>query len=287
MASGRAHVLAASRRAAAAAFPPSAAAGSARLSTVGAVGGAAGSAAAAAPSAKPVARGLAELLLDSADDEDTTRFKMGAGGLGNVSEREIVRESAALEDVATKRALRAAYSQRELDDLVAAIELRAGRGRVETAGVSDRALGGGTGLASARTNLASRRRGGVDFKEREDPLLNRGVHLFPFDARALTLVSTLTWNAAPSSRPADLKATLTTRVCDLGLPSPVAQFVRSIAGARHSRRTDELRVSSERHADAAANKRECVERLVQLVGEATALAQRFGELPTVPALPRY
>ena len=105
--------------------------------------------------------------------------------------------------------------------------------------------------------------------------------------RAVTLISNLTWNAAPNSKPIDLKATVTARVAELGLPEATRQYLRSIAGARYSKRTDMLRISSERHSDAASNKRDCVERLVALVREAAGLAGLHGAMRLRRVLPSY
>ena len=137
-----------------------------------------------------------------------------------------------------------------------------------------------------RGSLAARRRD--DWAAGEDPLLDSGGAGLAFNTRAVTLVSNLTWNAAPSSRPIDLKATLTARVAELGLGAAACQYLRSVAGARYSARTDLLRISSERHGDAAANKRYCVERLALLVAEARELAAKFGPMPLqrrLPAMP--
>jgi hypothetical protein len=192
-------------------------------------------------------------------------------------------QASAIESVFAKRALRASYSQKELDDFVTAVEIQYGRGTLDTDGLTDKF--GGTGLAEAKKNLSTRRRD--DFRLGEDPLLDQGPQALPFNIRGVTMISNLTWNARPNSNAVDKKATVTAHVSSLGLSKPVCQYMRSIAGPRYNESNDILRISSEKHNDSASNKRECVERLVNLVKEASKLAEKFGPMKVLKKMPAY
>ena len=192
-------------------------------------------------------------------------------------------QASAIESVFAKRALRASYSQKELDDFVTAVEIQYGRGTLDTDGLTDKF--GGTGLAEAKKNLSTRRRD--DFRLGEDPLLDQGPQALPFNIRGVTMISNLTWNARPNSNAVDKKATVTAHVSSLGLSEPVCQYMRSIAGPRYNESNDILRISSEKHNDSASNKRECVERLVNLVKEASKLAEKFGPMKVLKKMPAY
>ena len=192
-------------------------------------------------------------------------------------------QASAIESVFAKRALRASYSQKELDDFVTAVEIQYGRGTLDTDGLTDKF--GGTGLAEAKKNLSTRRRD--DFRLGEDPLLDQGPQALPFNIRGVTMISNLTWNARPNSNAVDKKATVIAHVSSLGLSEPVCQYMRSIAGPRYNESNDILRISSEKHNDSASNKRECVERLVNLVKEASKLAEKFGPMKVLKKMPAY
>ena len=212
------------------------------------------------------------------------KLERGVSDKGEPTAQKVAAAQAkAIEGVFAKRALRAAYSQKELDDFVTAVEIQYGRGTLDTDGLTDKF--GGTGLSEAKKNLSTRRRD--DFRLGEDPLLDRGPRALPFNIRGVTMISNLTWNARPNSNAVDKKATVTALVSSLGLSEPVNQYVRSIAGPRYNASNDVLRISSEKHADSASNKRECVERLVCLVIEATTLAEKFGPMKVSKTMPAY
>jgi len=189
----------------------------------------------------------------------------------------------AIEGVFAKRALRAVYSQKELDEFVTAVEIQYGRGTFDTDGLTEKF--GGTGLSEAKKNLSTRRRD--DFRLGEDPLLDRGPIALPFNIRGITMISNLTWNARPNSNAVDKKATVTVLVSSLGLNEPVNQYLRSIAGPRYNASNDVLRISSEKHVDSSSNKRECIERLVKLVKEATTLSDKYGPMKISKRMPLY
>jgi hypothetical protein len=189
----------------------------------------------------------------------------------------------AIEGVFAKRALRAVYSQKELDEFVTAVEIQYGRGTFDTDGLTEKF--GGTGLSEAKKNLSTRRRD--DFRLGEDPLLDRGPLALPFNIRGITMISNLTWNARPNSNAVDKKASVTVLVSSLGLNEPVNQYLRSIAGPRYNSSNDVLRISSEKHVDSSSNKRECIERLVKLVKEATTLSDKYGPMKISKRMPLY
>jgi len=189
----------------------------------------------------------------------------------------------AIEGVFAKRSLRAVYSQKELDEFVTAVEIQYGRGTFDTDGLTEKF--GGTGLSEAKKNLSTRRRD--DFRLGEDPLLDRGPLALPFNIRGITMISNLTWNARPNSNAVDKKASVTVLVSSLGLNEPVNQYLRSIAGPRYNSSNDVLRISSEKHVDSSSNKRECIERLVKLVKEATTLADKYGPMKISKRMPAY
>jgi hypothetical protein len=91
----------------------------------------------------------------------------------------------------------------------------------------------------------------------------------------------------PAHPPTPPQATLTARVTSLGLAGPELQYLRAVAGPRLDARRDHLRLSSARHPDAAANKREVLERMIALVHQARALAAKFGPMPVLRTLPPY
>ena len=78
----------------------------------------------------------------------------------------------------------------------------------------------------------------------------------PFSARAVTLLSNMSWNAAPGTLNIDLKVTLVARVRHLGLSRDELPYLKLISGPRYSAEKDELRFSTNTHGSATANKRQ-------------------------------
>ena len=137
---------------------------------------------------------------------------------------------------------------------------------------------------------------------------------------AVTMGSSMSWNASPGSLNADIKVTLVARVGQLGLQRECLPYLRLIAGPRYSPGKGELRFSSQSHATATANKRQVrgcclllacllplpvrltppppprsstiartqvLERLVALIYASQALLKKHGPLVKAPHLPAY
>ncbi len=109
----------------------------------------------------------------------------------------------------------------------------------------------------------------------------------PFDIHAVTCKMNLSWGAAPGNNRIDRRAVLTCRVRELGLPAAVADYVRVIAGGHYDHPRDALKISIDRHVDAALNKREGIEQLVALCKRSTELLATHGELVKPPYFPPY
>lgn len=103
----------------------------------------------------------------------------------------------------------------------------------------------------------------------------------------MTLSSNMSFSAAPGAGNLDRKAVLTARLGQLGLTPAEQAYVRLIAGPRYTPRTDVLKIASEKHIDAAANRREVVERLAALVHAAKQLLAAHGPATVVKSKPAY
>jgi hypothetical protein len=134
-------------------------------------------------------------------DAAALRAKRAAASSGGSTPDEVAAtaRARAVRGVLAKRSLRAVYDDRQLDTFVAALETQYGRG---DATVGDLAVtGAGAGLEGARASLAARR--ADDFRAGQDPLVD-GARL-PFDVRAVTFISSLSWNAVPGTKGIDAK----------------------------------------------------------------------------------
>ncbi len=99
----------------------------------------------------------------------------------------------------------------------------------------------------------------------------------PFDIRAVSVTSRQTVTSAPGSKPIDRRAFITCQVERLGVQKGVAAYVRAIAAPFYNARTDVLKISLDKHPDAALNRREALEQLVSLVTVAGKLHAKHGE----------
>ena len=63
--------------------------------------------------------------------------------------------------------------------------------------------------------------------------------------------------------------------------------MRTIAAGHYNRRRDEVKIASEIHEDAGANKREVLEQLVALVHEALRLCEKHGPYSKPRVFPPY
>lgn len=175
--------------------------------------------------------------------------------------------------VITRRAIRATYSEEQAAAMTRAFIVQHGRDLEPvpfTPGADP------DNMMAVRTQ--------EDYQKGEDPLEATPL---PFNAAAVTMISNLTWNAAPGHRALDAKATITARVTELGLSKAARQYIKLLAGTRYNATSGLLKFSSEAHPSAAANKREVLERLVSLVKEANSLADKFGSCEQKVNLPAY
>jgi predicted metal-dependent hydrolase len=97
----------------------------------------------------------------------------------------------------------------------------------------------------------------------------------------------LSFGSVPGSNRIDRRAVLSCRVPDLGLNPRVADYVRVIAGGHYNRVHDSLKISIDKHADAALNKREGIEQLIALCTRSAALLEAHGPLVRPRQYPPY
>ena len=95
--------------------------------------------------------------------------------------------------------------------------------------------------------------------------------------------SNMNWNASPGSLNIDAKVTLTAYVSSLGLEKETIPYVKLIAGPRYHKKKDLLRISSNMHKSATANKRE-VRRPCFFVGDSFLFACLESALAPPPSL---
>jgi len=134
----------------------------------------------------------------------------------------------------------------------------------------------------------------------------------------------MNWNASPGSLNIDAKVTLTAYVSSLGLEKETIPYVKLIAGPRYHKKKDLLRISSNMHKSATANKREVrrpcflweipfcllawkapwppphplplhnffpllqvMERFIELISHATKLKAKHGKISPQLPMPKY
>jgi len=180
----------------------------------------------------------------------------------------------AIENVLVKRGLRSVYSDMELDEFVNAVEMQYGRKYFDTQGLGTYNGLTGTGLSDTNNYLLTRRNN--DYQIGNDPILDTKQTKLPFDIRAITLTSNLTFNAIPNTSSIDNKVVLTVKVKSLGLPLLNQQYLKLLAGPRYHPRTDILRMSLDMYNDSASNKRLLLERMIQLVNTANSMVKEYG-----------
>lgn len=127
---------------------------------------------------------------------------------------------------------------------------------------------------------------GDDYRLGEDPLLDV-VGGLPFKQAAISFSTNLTWNNLPGERGVDRRAKLSCYVRDLGLETPVAQYLKAISGPHYDAHTDKLKIAVDKHVDVALNKREALEQLVACVVEAKRLSSTHGPFKQRQLMPAY